>query len=512
MSTALLRCLFNKESKMTNVLEYLEHSASLMPDKTAVADREHKYSFKELKDTAMLLAGAPALKNAPKGAVGVIVERNADVIMYFMAVLYSGHYYIPLDPEMPAKKLNMIADNAEISVIIGNESQRSIADQIERDICYVTLSDQSGAAPCSDGLNCGPDDPLFMIYTSGSTGVPKGVLKSHRAVMSFIDAYADEFGFDENEVIGNQTPFFFDASAKDIYLMLKTGAAMEILPTEYFAMPPSLIRYMNEREVTFISWVPSALSVIVQLNTFKAVLPTTLKKVFFVGEVMPMKHLNKWREALPDLTYVNLYGSTEIAGISCFYRVDREFENDENLPMGKPLSNCRVYLLDGDKVVTEKDHIGEMYVVSDAVALCYWKDPEKTDSCFVMKDFGEGPVRAYKSGDLARYDENGDLVFVSRSDFQIKHMGHRIELGEIETVAGSLDDIQRCACLYNDKKSRIVLFCQLVPGSELAGNDIKAALTEKLSSYMVPNSVNIMDSLPYNANNKIDRVKLKELL
>ena len=131
---------------------------------------------------------------------------------------------------------------------------------------------------------------------------------------------------------------------------------------------------------------------------------------------------------------------------------------------------------------------------------------------FVIKDFGEGPVRAYKSGDLARYDERGDLVFASRSDFQIKHMGHRIELGEIETVAGSLEYIQRCACLYNDKKSRIVLFCQLTEGSSLTGNDIKAALTEKLSSYMVPNRVNILESLPYNANNKIDRVKLKEML
>ena len=497
---------------MNNVLGYLEQSASLMPDKTAVADREHAYTFKELKEAAIQLAGTPQLKEAPEGAIGVIAERNADVIMFFMAVLYSGHFYIPLDPEMPAKKLNMIVENADISVIIGSEGQRIVADQIERDIAYVTLNDTVCGNSCISGLECGPDAPLFMIYTSGSTGVPKGVLKSHRAVMSFIDAYAEEFGFDKNEVIGNQTPFFFDASAKDIYLMLKTGATMEILPTEYFAMPPSLIKYMNEREVTFISWVPSALSVIVQLNTFKAVLPTTLKKVFFVGEVMPMKHLNKWREALPDLQYVNLYGSTEIAGISCYYRVDREFENDENLPMGKPLSNCRVYLLDGDNIVTEKDHIGEMYVVSDAVAICYWKDPEKTGSCFVVKDFGEGPVRAYKSGDLARYDENGDLVFASRSDFQIKHMGHRIELGEIETVAGSLEDIQRCACLYNDRKSRIVLFCQLVPGSEMTGNDIKAALTEKLSSYMVPNRVNILESLPYNANNKIDRVKLKELL
>lgn len=496
---------------MNNVLEYLEHSASAFPDRVAVADREHGYTFSQLKEKACELAAAEPLKNS-KGAVGVIAGRNADVIVYFMAALYSGHFYVPLDPEIPAKKLNMIADNAEISVVLGDSSERDIAGQIEKEFEYLTIEDAVPGVFNTDGLGCTADEPMFMIYTSGSTGVPKGVLKSHKAIISFIDAYTEQFGFDENEVIGNQTPFFFDASAKDIYLMLKTGATMEILPTEYFAMPPSLIKYMNEKKVSFISWVPSALSVIVQLNTFKAVIPETLKKVFFVGEVMPMKHLNKWREALPDIQYVNLYGSTEIAGISCFYRVDREFENDENLPMGKPLSNCRVYLLDGDRIVTEPGQTGEMYVVTDAVAICYYKDQEKTDSCFVMRDFGEGPVRAFKSGDIARYDEDGNLVFASRSDFQIKHMGHRIELGEIETVAGSLEDVQRCACLYNDKKSRIVLFCQLNPGSEVTGNDIKAALTEKLSSYMVPNRVNILDSLPYNANNKIDRVKLKDLL
>ena len=497
---------------MNNVLEYLEYAAETFADKTAIADKDHGYTFAQLKDKASHLAAAGKLADTTGQAIGVIIDRNADNLVYFMAVLYSGNFYVPLDPEMPAKKLNMIAENAEINVVLGGADQKPVADQIERETAYISIDDAPENDINLEGVTADPDAPLFMVYTSGSTGVPKGVLKSHRAVISFIEAYVERFGFTSDEVIGNQTPFFFDASAKDIYLMLKTGATMEILPTEYFAMPPSLIKYMNERQVTFISWVPSALSIVVQLNTFKAVLPTTLKKVFFIGEVMPMKHLNKWREALPDLQYVNLYGSTEIAGASCCYEVNRTFENDENLPMGKPLGNCRVYLLDGDTVVTEPGHMGELYIVTDAMALCYWKDTEKTEKCFVTKDFGEGPVRAYKSGDIAQMDEDGNLVFASRADFQIKHMGHRIELGEIETVAGSLDDIQRCACLYNDKKSRIVLFCQLVPGSEKDGNSIKAALTEKLSSYMVPNRVNILEELPYNANNKIDRVKLKEML
>ncbi len=496
---------------MKNVLEYLNASAAAFPEKTAIADKEHSYTFNELQHISMRLAAVSALKECDNSPVGVFVERDADILVFFMAVLYSGNFYVPLDPEMPDAKLNMIVSNSGMKVILGLEKHTELIKKIESPVSFTVLSD----APEEEydaSAGKGDSDPLYMVYTSGSTGVPKGVLKSHRSVISYIDAYVDEFGFTSDDVIGNQTPFFFDASAKDIYLMLKTGAGMEILPTEYFMMPPTLIRYMNERKVTFISWVPSALSIIVQLNAFSAVVPETLKRVFFIGEVMPMKHLNKWIAALPDIEYVNLYGSSEVAGISCFFRVNRAFENDAALPMGKPLSNCKIYLLDGEEVVKEKGRIGELYVVSDSVALCYFGDPEKTEKAFVIKDFGSGPVRAFKSGDLAQYDENGDLVFASRSDFQIKHMGHRIVLVEIETIAGALDCIQRCCCLYDSVKSKIILFCTLSEVSELSSKEIKAMLTEKLSSYMVPNKVIILDEMPFNANNKIDRQKLKDLI
>lgn len=504
-----------------SILKYLESSAERFPDKTAIADREHGYTFNELQQASYALAAVSPLCDVKGKGIGVFVERNADMIVCFLAIAASGNYYIPLDIDMPASKLNIIINNSGIELIIGSEECAKLLDGVEAEVDYIStdmiagmLSDTDMLQNTSEIADTADDEPLFMIYTSGSTGVPKGVLKSHRAMMSFIEAYVERFGFDESETIGNQTPFFFDAAAKDIYLMLKTGATMEILPTEFFAMPPSLIRYMNERKVSMISWVPSALSVVVQLNTFSAVLPETLKRVLFVGEVMPMKHLNKWIDALPDLQYVNLYGSTEVAGVSCCYEVDRRFENDENLPMGKPLTNCKVYLMDNGRPVDEPGHIGEMYVVSDALAMCYYGDPEKTEKTFVMMDFeGDGHLqRAYKSGDLAQYDEDGNLIFASRSDFQIKHMGHRIELGEIETAAGALEGIQRCACLYNDKKSRMVLFCTIDPACTKTGNDIKAELASKLSSYMVPNRVNILDEMPYNANNKIDRQKLKEML
>ncbi len=495
---------------MKNILEYLETAVQRVPERTAVSDKTNKYTFSQMSETARRMASAipMELHNRP---IGVFCERTADTVVLFLAVLYSGNYYVPVDPALPTEKMQAILDDAQPAVMLGSGETEQILASLRFHGRYLTLSDASDRQ--RDLPLCGGDDPLYMVYTSGSTGKPKGVLKSHSAEISFLEAYCRTFGFSGQEIIGNQTPFYFDAAAKDFYLMLKTGATLEIIPTELFSMPPMLVEYLNERAVSFISWVPTALSIVAQLRTFSYVRPETLKQVFFVGEVMPMKHLNYWRKALPDLRYVNLYGSTEIAGICAWYEVQGEFDDADSLPMGKPLCNCKIYLLDGGQVVTEPDRVGELYLVSPALATEYYHDPEKTSASFLTMDFGEGPVRCFKTGDLARYDGRGDLVFSSRSDYQIKHMGHRIELGEIETVAGALPEIIRCCCLYDDRKSRIVLFCQTAQDAqEVTGKELRSMLRSRLSAYMLPAKVNILPQMPLNANGKIDRQKLKEAL
>lgn len=490
-----------------NVLQYLSNCAATFPEKTAVAFRDDKYSFSALQSYAATL-GKTIQNKKTNDAVAVFVSRSADVAVLFLAAVYAGCYYVPIDPAMPTDKMASILADCKPSVVLGDENARKLYDDLSYDGVFLTLENRdSEPAEIPDVV---PETPLYMVYTSGSTGKPKGVLKSHGAVCSYIEAYCATFDFSAEDIIGNQTPFYFDASAKDFYLMLKTGATLEILPSEMFTMPPTLIEYLNERKVTFISWVPTALSIVIRARTFSYVLPETLKKVFFVGEVMPMKYLNKWRTALPDLQYVNLYGQSELAGICCYYEVKDAFGDDETLPMGKVLSNCKIYLMDGDTVINEPDRMGEMYIVSDALALEYYGDSQKTANAFLIKDFGEGPVRCFRTGDLAKYDETGNLIFVSRADFQIKHMGHRIELGEIEAVAGALDEIDRCCCVYNKEKEQIILYCALQePYKELTGKQIQSLLRPKLSGYMLPTRVNIMDSLPLNANGKIDRRALQ---
>ncbi|MBQ8518468.1 MAG: AMP-binding protein [Agathobacter sp.] len=493
---------------MMNVLDYLENAAKVNPDRIALEDGNGKLTYREYRDLARkvgLFLMEKGYHNTNK-PIGVVAGRDKYTLILFMGTLYSGNFYVPVDPELKEEKKNHIIEQSGMELLLSIE-----------DISEVLTEDGISEEALEYAYDAdAQDQALYLIFTSGSTGVPKGGLKTHGAMIDYVEAFSATYPYAEHEILGNQTPFFFDASAKDIYLCLKNRATMQIIPTSLFSMPVKLVEYLNEKQVGTISWVPSALSLLTQLNVFADIKPTTLKNVFFVGEVFPMKQLNKWRKEMPDLTYVNLYGSSEIAGICLYYEVKKEdvFADTESLPMGKPLSNCKIVLVEQEtgKVITEQKVSGEIYLSSKALAKEYYGDKEKTENSFVTVDLdGTGERRYFKTGDIAFYNENGDLVFTSRKDFQIKHMGHRIELGEIEVAALSLDGIEKCGCIYDSDKKRIVLYCECAPDSELAGPQIKAALTEKLSSYMVPNRIVLIDKVPLNANGKIDRVELKRI-
>lgn len=494
---------------MESILTDFEKVCKKYPDKTALSIKGESISFADLRIQARRLASL--LGGVTERPVGVMADRGIEIGVFFLAVLYSGNFYVPLDPEMPREKLQFIIKDASLSHILGKEERRAQVCAAGFAGVFVTPADAGDIeCPLPKTDLC---SSLYMVYTSGSTGKPKGVLKSHGAMLSFIRTYCKTFALNENEVIGNQTPFFFDASAKDFYLMATTGATLDIIPTELFTFPPMLFEYLNEKKITCIAWVPTALSLVAQLDPFSMIKPMYLKKIFFVGEVMPVKHLNTWLKELPEPMYVNLYGQSEIAGICCSYTVEKERRYDV-LPIGKPLENCRIYLYDAteDRLITEPGQIGEIYISGTVLADEYYHDPQRTAASFRLCDFGDGPVKCFKTGDLAQYDCRQNLVFASRSDDQIKHMGHRIELGEIESAANKLLGVAQSCCLYWQQRKKIMLFCQPEPGAVLTGQEIRRQLREKLSEYMLPTRVSVMDRLPVNANGKIDRQKLRALL
>ena len=353
-------------------------------------------------------------------------------------------------------------------------------------------------------------DPLYINFTSGSTGVPKGVTVSHRSVLDFIPQFAEIFGITQNDILGNQAPFDFDVSVKDLYTALYTGAKVQIIPRAYFSQPTNLMDYLADHEVTILVWAVSAMCFVSIMNGFSYRIPSRVRQVLFSGEVMPIKHLMKWKSALPHARFVNLYGPTEIT-CNCTYAIlpDRDFAPDEALPIGRAFPNEKVFLLDeNDALVTVPGQAGEICVSGTALALGYYADPVRTAQAFTQNPLNTNWYeRVYRTGDLARYDESGSLYYIGRRDFQIKHMGHRVELGEIEAAAMRCDAVTRACCTFDAERQRLHLF--YTGSCEKAA--LLAALKESLPPFMQPNTAVQLDEMPLNKNGKIDRTALAAL-
>lgn len=483
-----------------HVIDYLGFGVDIENDFDTVLfiDKDKQITWGEFQQKVAAAALSFVEKGYREQPIAVIAEHSADTLAWYLGILASGNYYVPINPDIQENKFDKIKSIANIELVCrgGMDAPEPVpAEKLEsvfrglREI-YTNVSDTL---------------PMYIIFTSGSTGDPKGIIKTHQGMISFIDAYIREFGFDRGTCLGNQTPFYFDASAKDIFTALKVRCSMHILDSKLFLTPLALGEYIRDSHINTIQWVPSALSILSRLKVLSKVDLNTLQKVLFVGEVFPPKQLKIWMDALPRTEFINLYGSSEMSGICTFYRI-KELDEEQNVPMGYPLSNSKVYLIDEQHLITEPDKVGELYILSDALAAGYLKDEEKTAAVFTDRPLEELPQGTYyRSGDLAKYGPGHELIFVSRRDYQIKHMGHRIELGEIESVTLGVPGVEKCCCLYRD--SKIILFFE---GSIDKAN-LSRQLRERLLPYMIPNKLTAMESLPLNANGKVDRTQLLNL-
>ena len=300
---------------MNNILDYLENSAEKYPDKTAFADEHGSCTYRELLDKAKRSGSALAQRFLRRSPVAVLADKSTDVIIAFMGIVYAGCFYVMLDPSQPEARLNQILDTLRPEALLIGGGYEKTADSLAYEGPLLPLrlweqAEEEEAALEEIRRQALDTDPLYGIFTSGSTGRPKGVVVSHRSVIDFMEYFTELFSITAQDVIGNQAPFDFDVSVKDIYATLKAGATMEILPKQLFSFPAKLLDYLCERRVTTAIWAVSALCIISTLNGFSYRVPTHLNKILFSGEVMPVSHLNIWREHLPDALFVNLYGPT----------------------------------------------------------------------------------------------------------------------------------------------------------------------------------------------------------
>ena len=590
------------------ILAFLEENAGRTPDKTAVADEFRSLTWRGYLAAALRAAGriremtGGDFLQAGSRPVGVLIDRNIISVAAFIGIAYSGNFYVPLDPALPAGRLEMIlrelspvmlvdarepaeasgqtADSMKASAPAGNAVLAAdarpqaparplpvacnvpVLDMYA--ICADLFTERTGDTenPAAGALNASGDagnaagadvnsaadqavqalirdaqamrsglidtDPLYAIFTSGSTGVPKGVLVSHRSVLDLTEAFGETFGFAEDAVFGNQAPFDFDVSVKDIYNAMHCGGRVEVVPHRMFVMPAMLMEYLASHGINTIIWAVSALRIVSDLKALDQMqtsVPVDLRHIMFSGEVMPVKSINYWIRFFPDAVYVNLYGPTEITCNCTYHILDRHYENDELIPIGKSFPNKRVFLLerpeeDGDSEaeapavpriipVTEPDCRGEICVEGTGVALGYWNNPARTAESFTARPGAPATLnRIYRTGDLGYYNKDGDLMFAARADNQIKHMGHRIELGEIEAALNAIDFIDVACCFYDQKKEKIICVYQ---AEEDRRKQIIQALSDRLPKYMRPNRYLRMEQMPLNAHAKIDRRLLRTM-
>ncbi|MGI6071943.1 MAG: amino acid adenylation domain-containing protein [Lachnospiraceae bacterium] len=495
---------------LKNVLEYLETTTGHLPDKVSFSDDNNSLTFSMLQDKAMRVGTYLYNHGIYKEPVVVFMEKGPDNIAAFFGAVYGGNSYVPIDDEMPSHRIQLIFKSLNPRAVICDDKTKTLAMEFDFDGELLSF-DEIVLCP-ADMEVIGrvrekhiDTDPVYIIYTSGSTGVPKGVVASHRSLIDYIESLSDVLGFSEDTVFANQAPLYFDASMKELYQTIKHGATTFMVPKSLFMFPVKLIEYLNEHKINTICWVVSALSIVATFDTFETVVPQYVHTVTFVGEVLPIKHLNTWRSALPGARFVNLYGPTEITGVCCYFDVERNYNLDEVIPIGKPLNNTDIFLLDDDNLPTNE---GEICVRGACLAHGYYGDPERTAAAFVQNPLNNAyPELIYRTGDIGRYDEDGNLVFMSRKDFQIKHMGHRIELGEIEAVVHAIHEVERACALFDDVNKKIILYY----AGSISEKDMVKCIKDKLPRYMVPNYIKKLDALPLTPSSKINRVLLKEM-
>ena len=498
---------------ITNVLEYLEASAQRFPEKIAFGGEKSTLSFAQLQDRVRRAGSFLTARIGPRRPVAVFMEKTPECLAAFFAAVAAGCFYVPLDTKMPADRIRLIFDTLQPAFVFYDAKNAEAAQAVSQGIpsadfelaCETEIDEAALAAVRAQHVDT---DLLYVLFTSGSTGVPKGVTIAHRSMIDYADWLHETLGIDESCVLGNQAPFVFDNSTLDIYSTLKNGATTWIIPRKCFSFHKTMMRFLQEHEINTIFFVPSALIAIANSGILEQIQPTYLKKIYFCGEVMPNRQLNQWRRAVPEAQYVNMYGPTEITDVCSYYIADRDFADEDPLPIGRACGNSRILILTDENKEAAVGETGELCVLGTCLSMGYYNNPAQTEKAFVQNPLNTAFVeRMYRTGDLARWNERGEIMFLGRKDFQIKHQGcYRIELGEIETALLAVEAVGNGCCLFDAEKDEIVcVYTGAVGDGELHG-----ILKQKLPSYMLPNRYVHLDRLPMTINDKIDRVTLKK--
>ncbi|MDR1412370.1 MAG: amino acid adenylation domain-containing protein [Actinomycetes bacterium] len=481
---------------MNSAVQLLERAACRYGDAPAFRDERETISFADLRDRARQW-GTALLSRTRAGAttpVIVMLPKGVDAVTAFMAVLYSGNPYVPVDVKTPPTRLEKIKET------LGDHVLFDIPDAVQPD----DLAIDARVAAVTDA------DPAYIMFTSGSTGMPKGVAVPHRAIIDYGRWVSDTFGFDTTTVMGNQAAFYFANSLFDIYGGLYSGALVDIIPEVMFTFPSKLPAYLNERGITSLFWVPTVMKNIANSGVLETTALPRLKTAAFCGEILSNAYLNIWRRHLPAVRYANLYGMTEGTDACCYFFIERDFGDDEALPIGRPCRNMRAWVLAEDGRECAPGEVGEICIAGAGLALGYWNRNDLTQTAFRRNPLEtRWNQTLYHTGDLGLRGNDGLLYVKGRRDSQVKVKGNRVELGEVERAAATLPGAHNVCVLFDPKSEGIVLLIQ-TNDTELRLRPINQQLKALIPDYMLPSRLELLSQFPLTASGKIDRMRLRE--
>jgi len=492
--------------------QIFETQAKKASDAVALIFEGESLTYGDLNQRANLLAGyLRSLGVGPEVLVGIAAERSPEMVIGLYGILKAGGAYVPLDPSYPSERLGQIIEDADFTVIL---TQEHLRDKLPEHKAHVVCLDSewneliAGQDIGNPVCNLSPDNLAYVIYTSGSTGKPKGVMNTHAGILNRLLWMQEAYNLTESDRVLQKTPFSFDVSVWEFFWPLMFGACLVIARPEGHRDSDYLVKTIIEQNVTTMHFVPSMLQIFLLAKDVEKC--TSLRQVVCSGEALTIE-LQKRFFAKLDAELHNLYGPTEAAVDVTYWECRRE-SGLSTVPIGRPVANTQIYVLDDNMQPVPVGVSGELYIGGVQVARGYLNRPDLTAERFIPDPFSDKPDAClYKTGDSARFMPDGNVEYLGRLDFQVKIRGNRIELGEIEAVLLQHSDIREAVVLAREDipgDQRLIAY--IVPNREIENynREIRNYLLQKLPEYMVPSHIVKLREFPLTSNQKIDRKAL----
>ena len=497
----------------SNMLEYLEHSAARVPEKVAFYDEQISFTFAQLYGTARRIGSCLLETVLEEGPVALLLNarsaRNAPAVF---GVMYAGRAYAPLDIAQPPERLSLILSRLRPAAVLADAKGLQAIKGWQGAI--VLCFDQAVQAPenpealQSVRQKANENDPMSILFTSGSTGIPKGSVQTHSSYLRWTEATIEKYGLTEDVVFANQAPFFYANSILELFPPVALGATVYLLPAGLLTFPKKLIQALNERKITLLCMTPSSFISVVHTGALTPKCLPGLKWGIMCGEAMPWLPLKTWMDAAPAASWWHFYGSTEMFAVAVG-KIDRAYQPDDRLPVGKPFSQVRILFLDAEGKAVPAGQPGEMVVSSPWIATGYYGESERTAAAFVSDPLNEGgQERFYISGDTGYLTDDGQLMVLGRKDRQIKHRGYRMELGDVDAALAAVPGLQEGCALFDGDSDRVFCF---YTGS-LTEKELQGELRKRLPRYMLPDETIRLEAMPRTATMKRDNARLRLLM